>query len=43
MESLVKRGFNVKDMGDVLPGMGGILDRIVGEQQYTSTWTDCLC
>lgn len=28
VESLVKRGFRTKDAGDMLPGFGGLLDRI---------------
>lgn len=28
VESLVKRGFHTKDAGDMLPGFGGLLDRI---------------
>jgi len=28
VESLIKRGFAVKDAGGILPGHGGIMDRI---------------
>jgi len=37
-ESIIKRYYNVKDSGEILPGHGGMLDRIDGLLIVTPMW-----